>query len=110
MTMPTLADPVPITADADGVMRIAGTRVTLETIVSAFDAGATAEEIATRFDVLSLADIYAVISFCLHHPAEVASYMAERDHAAAQTRQAFGTKLSGSDIRARLASRYAKGA
>lgn len=34
---------VPIHTDADGVVRVAGTRVTLDTIVAAFDAGATAE-------------------------------------------------------------------
>ena len=33
---------VPIHTDADGVVRVAGTRVTLDTIVAAFDAGATA--------------------------------------------------------------------
>ena len=39
-------EPVPIHTDADGIVRVAGTRVTLDTIVAAFDAGATAEEIA----------------------------------------------------------------
>ena len=39
---------VPIHTDADGVVRVAGTRVTLDTIVAAFDAGATAEEIAQQ--------------------------------------------------------------
>ena len=110
MTIPIQADPVPISADTDGVMRIAGTRVALETLVNVFDAGATAEEIAVRFDVLRLADIYAVISFCLRHPADVAAYMTEREHAAVESRQAFGAKQSGSDIRKRLTSRYAKGA
>lgn len=32
-------------ADADGVVRVGGTRVTLDTIVFAFEEGATAEEI-----------------------------------------------------------------
>jgi hypothetical protein len=39
---------VPIHTDGDGVVRVAGTRVTLDTIVAAFDAGATAEEIAQQ--------------------------------------------------------------
>ena len=110
MTMTIQAAPIPISADADGVMRIGGTRVALETLVNAFEAGATAEEIAVRFDVLRLADVYAVIGFCLCHPVDVASYMAGREHAAAETRQALGARLSGSDIRNRLASRHAKGA
>jgi hypothetical protein len=37
---------VPLHTDADGVVRVAGTRVTLDTVVGAFEAGATAEEIA----------------------------------------------------------------
>lgn len=110
MTIPTQADPIPIQADADGIMRIAGTRVALETLLNAFNAGATAEEIAVRFDVLTLADIYAVISFCLRHPADVASYLTEREHLATETRQLLGAKQSGGEIRQRLASRYAKGA
>jgi hypothetical protein len=35
--------PVPLEVDADGVVRVGGTRVTLDTIVDAFREGATAE-------------------------------------------------------------------
>ncbi len=45
-------------------MRVAGTRVTLETVVAAFCHGATAEQIAHDYP-LELADIYAVITFYL---------------------------------------------
>jgi uncharacterized protein (DUF433 family) len=48
--------------DADGAVRVAGTRVTLDTIVAAFDAGATAEEIAQHYSSISLADVYSVIA------------------------------------------------
>ena len=40
------ADPVPLAYDADGVLRVAGTRVRLDTVVGAFRLGATAEEVA----------------------------------------------------------------
>ena len=36
---------VPIQTGVDGVVRVAGTRVTLDTLVAACDAGGTAEEI-----------------------------------------------------------------
>jgi uncharacterized protein (DUF433 family) len=39
---------VPIHTDIDGMIRVGGTRVTLDTLVAAFDAGATAEEIAQQ--------------------------------------------------------------
>jgi hypothetical protein len=38
-------DPVPLKVQVDGVVRVGGTRVTLETVVSACDEGATPEEI-----------------------------------------------------------------
>jgi hypothetical protein len=42
------ARPPPLTRGPDGVVRVTGTRVPLETLVTAFDAGATAEEIAQQ--------------------------------------------------------------
>ena len=38
------AEPVPLEEDAHGVIRIGGTRVTLDTVISAFQEGLTAEE------------------------------------------------------------------
>ena len=58
---------VPIHTDADGVVRVAGTRVTLDTIVGAFEAGATAEEIAQRYPTVPLVDVYSVITYYLRH-------------------------------------------
>jgi uncharacterized protein (DUF433 family) len=55
------ARPPPLTQDADGVLRIIGTRVRLDTIVTAFDRGATAEEIVDRFPTLDIASVYEVI-------------------------------------------------
>ena len=39
----------PLTTDADGVLRVTGTRVTLGSVAIAFDRGATAEEIVHRY-------------------------------------------------------------
>ncbi len=41
------AEIVPLRMDTDGVIRIGDTRVTLDTVISAFLEGATAEEIVT---------------------------------------------------------------
>ena len=65
------AEHVPITTDSDGVMRVGGTRVTLDTVIGAFRDGATAEEISHQYPSLSLADIYAVIAYYLRRRAEV---------------------------------------
>ena len=40
---------IPIETDVDGVIRVAGTRVTLDTLVEAFNEGGTAEEITQQY-------------------------------------------------------------
>ena len=48
MNATNVLERVPIHTDDHGVVRVARTRVTLETIVDAFESGATAEEIAQQ--------------------------------------------------------------
>ena len=69
------AEKAPLEMDADGVIHVGGTRVTLETVVTAYQQGATAEEIAQQFDALALADVYAVIGFYLRRKPEVDEYV-----------------------------------
>jgi len=61
----TVTEVVPIETDADGVIRVGKTRVTLDTLITAFNDGATAEEIAQQYPAVSLADVYAVIAYYL---------------------------------------------
>ena len=53
-------DSTPLVTGDDGVIRVVGTRVTLDTIVAAFDAGATPEEIIQQYPSVDLATAYAV--------------------------------------------------
>jgi uncharacterized protein (DUF433 family) len=62
-TQAFVAKAPPLVADEDGVIRVVGTRVQLETVVVGFDAGATAEEIAQQYTSLDLPDVYSVISY-----------------------------------------------
>jgi uncharacterized protein (DUF433 family) len=62
LLVPT-AEPIPLVTDANGVVRISKTRVTLDTVVTAFLEGATAEEIREQYSSLRLSDIYAVITY-----------------------------------------------
>jgi hypothetical protein len=52
--------------------------VTLDTVVAAFVAGATPEEIAHQFPSLSLADVYQVIAYYLRRSSEVEAYLRQR--------------------------------
>ncbi|HET6310689.1 MAG TPA: DUF433 domain-containing protein, partial [Candidatus Nitrosotalea sp.] len=63
----TATEPIPFSNGADGVIRIAGTRVTLDTVIDTFLTGASPEEIAQNFPVLRLDDIYAVVTYYLRH-------------------------------------------
>ena len=106
MTLPLEADPIPLTTDAHGVLRVAGTRVTLDTILSLYKTGATPEEIAEDFPSLELADIFAVITYYLRHRSEVEAYL-ERGRLEAETlhledEARFG---SGRELKERLLAR-----
>jgi uncharacterized protein (DUF433 family) len=95
----------PLTTEPDGVVRVAGTRVPLETIVAAFDAGATAEEISQQYASIDLASVYAVISYVLDHRGEVDEYVARRYEATAAVRGKIETAFPPAGIRARLLAR-----
>jgi uncharacterized protein (DUF433 family) len=94
-----------VTIDSDGVARVGGTRVTLDTVVWAFEQGATPDEIALRCDTLQLADIYAAIDYYLKHRAEVDDYLAKRRLEAVRVRRDPGQKSDRQTIRDRLRAR-----
>lgn len=98
-------DPIPLATDRHGVVRISKTRVTLDTVVTAFLEGATAEEIVEQYPSLQLADVYLVISYYLRHKAEVEAYLLERQHKAAQVRNLAEKRFNLVGIRDRLLAR-----
>ena len=59
----------------DGGYWVAGTRVSLDSIVYAFLNGQTAESIARSFDVLSLEQVYGAIAFYLSRRSEIDTYL-----------------------------------
>jgi uncharacterized protein (DUF433 family) len=105
MSLAAAAEPVPLVTDADGVVRMAGTRVTLDTVVSAFRSGATAEEVAQDFPTLQLADIYAVLTYYLRHRGEVDAYLDKRRDFAQRIRQENEARSGQREIRERLLAR-----
>jgi uncharacterized protein (DUF433 family) len=105
MSLLVAAEPMPLATDADGVVRVGGTRVTLDTLVAAFQEGATAEAIAEQYPSLSLADVYTAIGYYLRHRAEVDAYLGRRRQQAAQVRQENEAKFNPVEIRDRLLAR-----
>jgi uncharacterized protein (DUF433 family) len=105
MSLTIAVEQVPLTADADGVIRVAGTRLPLDTILVAFHQGATAEEIAQRFPVIDLADVYAVISYYLHNRVEVDAYWRARREKANKVKELNETRTDPLGLRERLLAR-----
>ncbi len=66
---------VPLQTTEDGTIRIAGTRVSLDSVLHHYQQGATAEEIALRFPALRLADIHACLAYFLNHSDQVEEYL-----------------------------------
>jgi len=105
MNATNVLERVPIHTDADGVVRVASTRVTLDTIVGAFEAGATAEEIALQYPSVPLVDVYSVITYYLRHKPEVEAYLSAREALAERVRQAVEHRFPSAGIRERLLAR-----
>src|SRR6266446_2707928 len=58
-------------AQRDGGYYVAGTRVSLDSLVYAFRSGESPEMIQQQFPTLSLEQVYGAIAFYLGHQAEV---------------------------------------
>jgi uncharacterized protein (DUF433 family) len=104
------AKPPPLTRGEDGVIRFSGTRVQLELVVEAFDAGATPEEIVQRYPSLDLPSVYSAIAYVLDHRAEIDGYVAQRRRAAVEIQGQVEARVSPDGIRARLLARRPSGA
>jgi uncharacterized protein (DUF433 family) len=106
-TMPLTLDPppLPLVVDDSGVIRVTGTRVPLATVITAYQQGATPEEIVDAFDTLQLADVYAVIAYFLRHRPEVDAYLSEQREQAAAIRRDVEARFPQDGIKERLLAR-----
>lgn len=107
MSLAIAPEQLPLAEDTDGVMRIGGTRVTLDTVVEAFNDGAGAEDIVSMYPSLDLADVYAVIAYYLRRRAEVDAYLRRREEAGAAVRAENEARFDPHGVRERLLARRA---
>lgn len=105
MTLTIALEPTPIATDIHGVVRVAKTRVTLDTVVTAFLEGCTSEEIVEQYPSLQLSDIYLVIGYYLRHRDEVDVYLAERQHQSDVIQKEAERRFNPVGIRERLLAR-----
>jgi uncharacterized protein (DUF433 family) len=100
------ADTAPLRVSTEGTVYIGKTRVTLQTVITAFNQGEAPEQIIYSYDVLSLADVYSVIAYYLRHREAVDDYIQQQDAEAETIRKAIEARqpdLIG--LRARLLKR-----
>ena len=109
MSSSSVTEIIPLRTDSTGVIRVGGTRVTLDTVVGAFCDGATAEEIVQQYPSLNLADVYHVIGYYLRRTTEIEVYLQARKVDAEALRKQNEAHFDPQGIRARLFARRASG-
>ncbi len=72
------ADAAPLWFDDHGALRIGAASVTLDVLLAHYRHGASAEEIARRFPVLTPAEVHAVLAYYLQHPNEIDAYLEDQ--------------------------------
>ncbi len=105
MSLVIEAPPVPLRVDEHDVARVGKTRVPLDTVVYAFNQGASAEEIVMSYPTLGLTDVYAVVNYYLHNRAHVDAYLSKRETEATRTKAENEKRFPQNGIRARLLAR-----
>lgn len=108
MTLAIVAETAPLQENADGVILVGKTRVTLDTVIAVFNQGATAEEIAYRYPSLNLADVYATIAFYLKHQPEVDTYLQQRRQRSQEIQSMNQARFDPQGLRDRLLARKAE--
>ena len=81
----------PLQEDETGAIRVGSSRVLLETVIRAFQDGASPESIVHRYSTLSLSDVYNTIGYYLRHQDAVEAYLDRREQLAQSVQQ----RLSG---------------
>ncbi len=109
MTFPATTEVIPLRQDEAGIVRVAETRVTLDSVVWAFRGGATPEEIAARYPTLRLSDVYSVISYYLHQTETVDAYLRQQEARVANIRRVLEVRHDPAGIRDRLLARRGGG-
>jgi uncharacterized protein (DUF433 family) len=100
-----------ITRTREGLWRVAGTRVSVDSVIHAFWRGATPEQIVQDYDALSLAQVYGVLHFYLTHRRVVDGYLKKQARLDKKLRSELGHEHRQflTDLRRRMDARRRTG-
>ncbi len=96
---------IKLTETEAGVIRIGDTRVSLDSVIIAFNQGSAPEQIVYDYDSLSLPEVYATISYYLQHREKVDSYLAARSKQNKELRKSNEARFSQKGLRDKLLAR-----
>ena len=109
MTTLETTQSLPLRLTEDGTIRIAGSRVSLDSVVHHYKLGASAEQIAQKFPALDLADVYAAIAYYLNHEEAVEEYLRQQEAKGDEIQKKIESdpqyQKKSAELRARLLAR-----
>lgn len=105
MTDAPITEVIPIYSDADGRMRVSGTRVLLDLVVYAYHQGETPEHIIQMYPTLTLDQVYLTLGYYLRHRDTVDDYIRQMEAEAEAVRQEWEAKHPPQATQAELLAR-----
>ena len=112
MTTLDIIQTLPLRLTEDGTIRIADSRVSLDSVVHHYKLGASAEQIVHKFPGLELADVYAAIAYYLKNEAAIEEYLQQQEAKGDAIQQQIESdpqmQKRTAELRARLLTRKAK--
>lgn len=96
---------IKLTKTEAGVIRIGDTRVSLDSVIIAFNQGSAPEQIVYDYDSLNLSEVYAAISYYLQHREEVDAYLAARSKQNEELRESNEARFDQKGLRDKLLAR-----
>jgi uncharacterized protein (DUF433 family) len=109
MTTLDTTQTLPLRLTDDGTIRVADSRVSLDSVVHHYKLGASAEQIAQKFPALDLADVYAAITYYLNHQETVEEYLQGQEAHSDEVRRKVESdpqyQKNSAELRARVFAR-----
>jgi uncharacterized protein (DUF433 family) len=93
--------------DLGGTVRAGPTRVTLDTVIGAYNQGLAPEEIVNHYPSLALAVVYLTVGYYLQHRTEVDAYLEWRRVEVEEIRREVERRWNPSGGKERLLARRA---
>lgn len=107
LTFPPI-ETVPLEMTPEGVIRVEGTRVSLDSVIYYFWEGSSPESIVDKFPTLTLNNVYRVIGYYLTHREELDAYLREQERAEDRLLQEIEERFPSVGLRERLAARLGR--